>query len=150
MKISDSFLDMSPQQLVDNYVSSRIPIAMFSTEDAKVDLGINQTATRWGAEDIEILQDFYRASISSLYNETEYLQDTIRTIGDRQFIVFEFVGRVVDESAATGTSTFSKYNYIQYTLYKGKVLLFNFNCSIRMQRQWQPVAKEMMESVRIK
>jgi hypothetical protein len=150
MKISDYFQIMPPQQLLDRYASSRIPIAMFTTLDGRADLGINETATQWGPNDIDILLDFYKASIANLYTQINFIQSKIITVNDRQFIVFEFLGEVVDESLLGGVSSIKKYNYIQYALYKGKVLLFNFNCTASDQQKWQSVANDMMSSIRLK
>ncbi|MAJ50324.1 MAG: hypothetical protein CMB82_01760 [Flammeovirgaceae bacterium] len=150
MKISDYFQIMPPQQLLDRYASSRIPIAMFTTLDGGADLGINETATQWGPNDIEILLEFYKASIVNLYTEINFVQSNIITVNERQFIVFEFLGEVADESLLGGVNSIKKYNYIQYALYNGKVLLFNFNCAANEQQKWQLVAKEMMSSIRLK
>ena len=90
MKISEALQLMPPQQLIDRYASSRIPIAMFTSQDAKIDFGINETATNWGSDDIEILLSFYKASISNLYSQVDFVQSQISTVDHRSFIVFEF------------------------------------------------------------
>jgi hypothetical protein len=94
--------------------------------------------------------DFYKASIANLYTQINFIQSKIITVNDRQFIVFEFLGEVVDESLLGGVSSIKKYNYIQYALYKSKVLLFNFNCTASDQQKWQSVANDMMSSIRLK
>jgi hypothetical protein len=105
---------MPPQQLLDRYASSRIPIAMFTTLDGRADLGINQTATQWGPNDIDMLLDFYKASIANLYSQIDFIQSKIIRVDDRQFIVFEFLGEVVDQSLLGGVSSIKKYNYNFY------------------------------------
>ena len=150
MKISDYFKIMPPQQLLDRYASSRIPIAMFTTFDGSADLGINKTATQWGANDIDILFDFYKASIINLYSQIDFIQSEVIKLNERQFIVFEFLGEVTEDSLLGGVNSIKKYNYIQYVPYNGKVLLFNFNCGVKDQQKWQSVANEMMSSIRLK
>ena len=121
MKISDYFKIMPPQQLLDRYASSRIPIAMFTTIDGSADLGINQTATKWGPNDIDILLDFYKASIANLYSQIDFIQSKIIKVNERQFIVFEFLGELTEESLLGEVNSIKKYNYIQYSPYNGKV-----------------------------
>ncbi len=150
MKISDYFKIMPSQQLLDRYASSRIPIAMFTTLDGSADLGINQTATQWGPNDIDILLDFYKASIANLYSQIDFIQSKIIKVNERQFIVLEFLGEVTEESLLGGVNSIKKYNYIQYAPYDGKILLFNFNCAANDQQIWQSVASEMMLSIRLK
>jgi len=150
MKISDYFKIMPPQQLLDSYASSRIPIAMFTTLDGNADLGINRTATQWGPNDIDILLDFYKASIVNLYSQIDFIQNKIIKVNERQFVVFEFVGEITEESLLGGVNSIKKYNYIQYAPYRDKVLLFNFNCAANDQQKWQSIANEMMSSIRLK
>ena len=150
MKISEALQLMPPQQLIDRYASSRIPIAMFTSQDAKIDFGINETATNWGSDDIEILLSFYKASISNLYSQVDFVQSQISTVDHRSFIVFEFIGTISEESLLGGVNLFQKYNYIQYIPYGGKVLLFNFNCDPKERDIWAPIAAQMMRSVKLK
>ena len=116
MKISDYFIIMPPQQLLDRYASSRIPIAMFTTIDGSADLGINQTATKWGPNDIDILLDFYKASIANLYSQIDFIQSKIIKVNERQFIVFEFLGELTEESLLGEVNSIKKYNIKQACL----------------------------------
>lgn len=151
MEVPESFIPMSQSELIGKYVSSRTPIAMYTSEDRNIDLGINETSSAWAGDDLPILQAFYKANIANLFTEVEFLQEEIREIGGRPFIVFEFISKITDEgSTFGGNSSISKYTYIQYTLRNNKVLLFNFTCPLRARPQWQETAQRMMESVRIK
>ncbi|MFY0608006.1 MAG: hypothetical protein JXR10_14905 [Cyclobacteriaceae bacterium] len=151
MKVPVDFLDMTPAERVNKYVSSRAPIAMYTSSDRNVDLGINENSSSWPGGDLTILQSFHKANIVNLFTEVKFIQEEIKMIGDREFIVFEFVSRISDEQSTFGGNTsISKYTYIQYTLRNDKVLLFNFTCPNRQRAQYQEAAKEIMESIRIK
>lgn len=151
MKIPVAFVPMTEADLVRKYVSSRKPIAMYTNSGRTVDLGVNENSSTWAADDLELLKEFNKANILNLFTEVRFIQEDLRQIGDRDFVVFEFVSTITDEeSAIGGTKSTSHYTYIQYTIRDEKVLLFNFTCPARIQNQWQSVAKEMMESVRIK
>ena len=93
---------------------------------------------------------FYKASIANLYSQIDFIQSEIIKVNERQFIVFEFLGEVTEESLLGEVYSIKKYNYIQYVPYSGKVLLFNFNCAANDQQKWQSVANEMMSSIRLK
>ncbi len=151
MKVPVDFINMTQAERVNKYVSSRAPIAMFTSSDRNVDLGINENSSAWPGDDLTILQSFFKANIANLFTEVKFIQEEIREIGDRKFIVFEFVSKITDEQTTFGGNTsISKYTYIQYTLRNEKVLLFNFTCPGRQRATWQEAAKEMMESIRIK
>jgi len=151
MEIPVGFTDMAQGERVDKYVSSKAPLAMFTSQDRLVDLGINENSSAWPGDDLEILQSLYKANISNLFTQVDFIQEEIKEIDGRKFIVFEFVSRITDEETTFGGNTsISKYTYIQYTLRNERVLLFNFSCPKRLRQQWQTTAKNMMESIRIK
>ncbi len=149
IKIPSDFINMSEEERNRKYVSSRIPIAMFTNYDRTVDVGVNENSTRWGPGDLEILKDFYKANIQGLHTEVNFIQEGIQEVGGREYIVFEFTSKVYSEESFNNNSV-SKYSYIQYTLHNEKVLLFNFTAPLRHRQQWEPVARDIMASVRIR
>ena len=44
----------------------------------------------------------------------DFIQSKIIKVNERQFIVFEFLGEVTEESLLGGVSSIKKYNYNQY------------------------------------
>ncbi|MFY0689542.1 MAG: hypothetical protein JXQ90_20395 [Cyclobacteriaceae bacterium] len=141
-------MDVGNQSL--EYPSARQPIAMYTSPDRKVDLGINVNSSSWGSSNLEILKDFYYASILSLYDQVDFTKNEIIKVGKRDFICFEFVGTVVDEDAVGAQKTLSRFVHIRYTLYNEKVLLFNYSCPGRIKDQWSDVASTILNSVVIK
>lgn len=151
MKIPELFSPMSQQEMISRYVSARVPIAMYTYADQQVDLGINETSNEWGDGDLTIIKSFYKANIANLFTEVKFIQEDIQTIGDREFIIFEFVSKVSDEDNTFGSGTsISKYTYIVYTLFQERVLLFNFTCPARFRQEWEATADEIMQSIRVK
>lgn len=151
MEVPVTFTPLSMAELYQKYVSARPPIAMYSSPDRQIDLGVNENSSTWVEDDLEILKSFYKANIANLFSEIEFLQEDIKQIGDRRYVVFEFVSRVTDEESTFGNnSAITKYSYLQYTIKDDRVLLFNFTCPARLQSRWQDPAKQIMESIRIK
>lgn len=150
MRLPESFSNMSEGERIGKYVSSRTPIASFSSQDRLVDLGINKNIMQFQPGDEERLRSFYRGTFQTLFDEIEYFQDTIKEINGRKFIVFEFISTLKEENAFSGPSLEKNYTYIQYTSFKDQVLLFNFGCKPRIMPTWQPIVQEMMESIHLK
>lgn len=148
MKIPSDFIPLVESERNRKFLSAKEPIALYSNSDRTVDLGINETSSRWSINDLVILKDFYKANILSLYTEVAFLQEGIITIDDRSFIAFEFNSKVVDERGLG--KPIAKYTYILYTIKEDRVLLFNFSAPFRYRQAWQPAAQEMMSSIRIK
>lgn len=141
---------MSEGERLDKFVSSRTPIAVYTSEDRTVDFGINTNIMPWVDGDEEKLRSFYKGTYETLFDEVEYFQDTVKEINGKKFIVFEFVSSLEEENAFSGTKNARYYSYIQYTSYNNQILLFNFGCKPRQLNEWQSVAGEMMESVKVK
>lgn len=151
MEIPEHFFPMNIQQQRQKYVSDRAPIAMFTTEDGLIDLGINKNSSSWFEQDLSILQQFYKSGILNLYDEVEFFKEEISEINSRSYIVFEFRGTLKGEgNSFRNQSSLSKYIYIQYTLKDDNVFLFNFSAPFNMKDRWQPSVKQMMTSIRIK
>lgn len=151
LELPENFILMSKSEQINKYVSTREPLVMYTSEDRRVDFGITLTNLGWAADDLELLMQFYISGIRNLYSEIKFYQEEIREINGRQYIVFEFVSKVTDDdNVFGGSSSTSKYSYIQYTLFNNQVLLFNFSSPAFMRDQWQQTTRGMMESVEIR
>lgn len=123
---------------------------MFSNDAQEVMLGINYNIMHWTENDTELIYGFYKASINNLFDKVEFIQDEIKEINGRKFIVFEIIGTVQDDNTFSSKGPQKNYSYIQYTSWNDQVLLFNFSCKARLKNQWQDVAQEVMNSIKIK
>ncbi len=150
MKISSEFVNMSNKDRMEKIASSKIPLATFSTESQEVTLSINDNPMQWTSKDTEVVYGFYKASVNALFDEIKFIQDGVKEINGREFIVFEFVSTVRDDNVFSSGRGERNYTYIQYTSYNDKVLLFNFGCPARLQFEWEDAVEEMMQSVRVK
>lgn len=145
------FAPMTDDDMAKKYFTYRKPTAMYTNPDRVVDFGFNQTQTQWRKTDLPILQKFYKSSIVSMYSKVDFEQETIGTINNRDFVIFEFVSEVKDEdpNSLNKGSVTRQYSYIQYTIENNKVLVFNFTCPNQMKDKWQDVARAIMGSIKI-
>jgi hypothetical protein len=150
LKIPESLASMTDQDRMKKVYSTKVPLAMYANESQDVLLGVNYNIMQWTENDTELIYGFYKASVENLFDEVEFIQDEIREINGRTFIVFEIVGTINDDNAFSSKKPQKNYSYIQYTSWGDQVLLFNFSCKERLKNQWENVAKEIMESVKIK
>jgi hypothetical protein len=162
VKLPDDFIVMSPDMYAKKYGAYRSPIGIYTnkvTQDA--DFGVNEAVNRsllahsnaeWEEKDMLMLKDIYKGSIKAMHDQVEFLQDKINIIQKRKFITLEFVASVKDEEGKISMRSKEKkqYSYIQYTVEQGKILIFNFNCPANRRNLYQPVAQEIMQSIKIK
>jgi hypothetical protein len=150
LRIPSTFINMSSNERIQKFVSSREPLAVYTSEDRFADFAVNQNTMQWTQKDTELIYGFYKASINSLFDEVRFIQDTIREINGKEFIVFEFESVLKDDNVFKSSKGERNYTYIQYTSFNDQVLLFNFGCKSRFKNQWEGTVKEIMESVTIK
>lgn len=147
--VPESFNLMSKGDRIEKYVSSREPLAMHASVDGEINYGVNWNPMQWMDGDEQVIHDFYKASILSMFDQVEFIQNEIKEINGKKFVVFEFISMLRTENAFSNKSS-RNYTYIQYTSYNEQVLLFNFACKARLMNQWQPVANDIMNSVKVK
>ncbi|MEL7002438.1 MAG: hypothetical protein AAFN93_06855 [Bacteroidota bacterium] len=151
VSLPKSFFEMTPSDIAQRYPSVRKPIGAYTNEERLVDFSINVSATQWRSTDVKIAKDFFKASIVNLYDRVDFINEEIKTIGDREFIVFEFDSRINGNARSLeGTGPVRGYSYVQYLISKGKTIVFSFNCPIQRKEAWQATAKEVMNSIKVK
>ena len=150
LSLPQDFTLMGQDDLSRNYLSTKEPLAAYTDFSRTVNLGINIAYSQWNPEDLKIMNSFYKSNIMQLYDEVHFITEEIKEINGKQYAVFEFVSSVSDEEGTTvAQSAISKYVRIQYTIVNSKTLLLNFSCPARQKDKWAPIAKQILESVKI-
>jgi hypothetical protein len=148
VSLPKNFYPMSDDDVAQRYPSTKKPLAMYTDLDRAVDFGLNISKSNWVGADLKVLQGIYKSTILSLYNNVNFIQEGIKNVKGRDYIVFEFT------SEADNTP---KYTYLQYAVVNtvisktdfNKVFIFNFSCAKSVMEKWQPVAGAIMATVNI-
>lgn len=148
VKVPQEFAPMTEEDKAQRYESSRRPIALFTSPDRIADFGVNRAYTVWQESDLEMLQEFYEATIIELYDKVEFYSKGIKEINGKRFVYFEFASVVYPENEFQ--RNIAKYTYLMYGLNKGTTYIFNFTSEKNAMNQWQPIAKEVMASIKLK
>ena len=148
VKIPNNLMPMTEEDKAQRYESARLPIALYTDEDRLLDFGVNRAYSIWQESDLEMMLEFYEASIIELYDKVKFIKKDIEEVNDRKFVVFEFESVVYPENGFQRNIT--KYTYLMYTLKAGTTYVFNFTCEKSVQNQWQGTAKAIMGSVKLK
>lgn len=150
ISIPDKFVMMNDDDLAQKYPSYRKPLAVFTNENKTADIGINYSINKWNNKNLTILKDMYKATISSVFTEVEFIQDGIvKNINGRDFIIFEFISTLVEENGPKKGATVRTYSYIGYSLYEKKVLVFNLNAPAQEKNNWNLVFGSVFESIKV-
>lgn len=135
----------------ERYFSVRKPLGAFTDPDRLLSFTVSTSATQWPDSDGKLAGQFFKASLSEMFDRVQIIDEGIHEAHGKSFIYFEFEARVngsrQDESLRNPVL---QYSYVQYLVEPGRTLVFSFHCPARMRTEWQPVAQQMMKSVRIK
>ncbi len=145
----ETYREMTDDELAGKYFTYRKPAKMFTDDRGQGDIGLNYSATTWNYGDLEILKDFYFATLSDMYSDMQIISEGIRQHGNYQFAYFEFTADVRDDSKIVERRSKPSYVYVMYTVQGDKVLLINYNCPKKYMRYQQKTARKMMESLKI-
>lgn len=151
MELPDNLYEMSADDMARRYPSVRQPIGAYTNDSRLADFNVNISATKWRAEDVDIAKGFFKASFYNLFDRVEMINEEVKEIDGKKFIIFEFDSRLNgDPSSLEAKNPILRYNYMQYLLINGKTLVFGFNCHPRLKDEWKSIAEEMMSTIKVK
>lgn len=151
VSIPQGWRPMDGIDFTERYPSVRAPLAAYSNEDRIVDFSINISATKWAIEDQEIASQFFKASLSNMFDRVDIINEGIAEIHGKKFIFFEFESRVSGSREKEGQrEPILRYTYQQYYIHDLTTTVFTFSAPKRERETWAATAKLMMESIKIK
>lgn len=153
VSVPADFVPVSEQEMASKYVSNRKPLALFTNSSKQVDLSVNLSNNQWQHFDLPLVKDFYKASLSTLYSDVQWIREEIQEIKGVPFAIFEYVGTVADteqENTLRKTKPMEVYTHIAYGMVNGKVVVVTLTAPANQRQQWAPVAEAVMESIKLK
>lgn len=151
VKLPEGFTLVPEEALSEKYISSRKPIALFTSPDGQAEFSVNVSPNQWQHFDLPLAKDFYKASLATLFSDFNIINEETTEIDKMPAAVFEFIGSGEGEEGVIRKSEgFSRYTYIAYVMVGGKVAVFSFTAPANQQARWSPVAAEVMESLKLK
>lgn len=153
LRLPEDFSPLTEQEMQDRYASSRRPIVFYGSYDRNAELSINTSSSSWASFDLPLAKDFYKASLSALYTDIDWMRDEMVEVDGRQYAVFEFIGTVADpeeEQVVRRQKPISKYIMVAYTIVNHKAVVISFTAPSLLAQQWQPTAQEILEGIQLK
>ncbi|UXX79681.1 hypothetical protein N7E81_00965 [Reichenbachiella carrageenanivorans] len=148
MMIPSDFRLMTDDEMASRYFTTKKPVAIYTDQTVMVDLGINQSATEWIVDDLEIMVSFQKSNIYNFYDDIEMIDQGIKEVDGKKAAYFEFISTVKPEGKSfRSQSPVKKYTYIQYMIVGEHSWVFNFSSPVQLQSIWQPQVINIMNSV---
>ena len=151
VSLPEEFEPMTPEDIIQRYPSVRAPLGAYTNPDRLVDFCANVSATQWKVDDAKLAMKFFKSSIYSMYDRVEMISEGEVSIHKQNFFYFEFDSRLNSDRKNVATQDpLMKYTYIMYLVKADKTLVFSFNCTKEQKEDWQPIAKMIMHSIKVK
>jgi len=141
VKLPQDFMQMSDNDIAQKYPSTKKPLAMYTRMDRMVDFGLNVTKANWAGNNLNVLKEIYKTTLYTLYKEVSISKDEVKIINKNNFVILEFTS-LADETR--------KYTYIQYGVFNNRIYIFNFTCPAQLKDKLQPVAEQIMHSIKVR
>ncbi|KAA9340970.1 hypothetical protein [Adhaeribacter soli] len=149
VSVPEDFTVMPDEGIASKYPAARKPLGVYTSPNGQIDFSVSEKPTTFIPKDLPLVKDIYKASILRMFSDVQFIRDEIRTINKKDMIVFEFVSTVKDENPNSNKAPIKKYSIVQYYLKGGNVTIFTFNSPALLKDKWQPLAQEIMNSVKI-
>ena len=151
VSLPPELIPMTPEDIAQRFPSVRAPLGAYSDQDRVVDFSVNISATKWPDGDVKVASDFFKASLYNLYDRLQLISEGTQMLHKKQFIYFEFESRISGDRRKQGfQDPILQYTYIQYLVQPKRTLVFTFTCPTDRREDWEPTAKEIMKSIKVK
>jgi hypothetical protein len=132
---------MSEEDAKYKYPSERRPNLIYTNEDGSINVAFNHTASKGNDREVSKYKDSLKATLKRLYSSATWYGDDVLKINGKKVGFLELLTPAVDTKI---------YNLVFFTELEDRLLLVSFNCTEGQMKDWKPVAKEIMNSIKTK
>lgn len=135
------FKPMSEEMLKVKYPSERRPTLVFSNERGSVNLALNHTRNSLPADRLAAFHKGMETTFKRLYPSAKWFRSERVNLNGREFFVMEFRTPAIDTEVR---------NLMAGTSLDGRLLLFSFNVTKELEKEWLNAGTRMIESIKVK
>lgn len=141
LKIPKGFNIMSEEMAKLKYPTEQRPTLIYTDEPGTINVALNLTSNAANQAQLTAYKDSFVEIFRNRYPSAEWKQTGVKEVNGRKVGYVEFITPAIDTKV---------YNLIFFTDLNGQLLLCTFNCTEKNITQWQPAAKEIMASLKLK
>lgn len=137
----NSLMKMSDEMYKFKYHMSKRPEICLADENAEVSLigdMRNQVATDKDLE--QILKNTIKA-ITNQRSDIIVIDSGVKTINNKKIANVKFISQAIDQKI---------FNDMTFLSIQGKAFLISFNCIEKLQKEWEPIADKIVNSIIVK
>ena len=141
LKVPVDFQIMSDQLMKVKYPSENRPNLIYTDESGGINVALSLTENSASQDIIPAYADNFVQTFKNLYPSAEWKDSGVKEINGLQVGFLELVTPAIDVEI---------YNLMFFTELDGRLLICTFNCTRPSIDEWSPIAKEIMNSIKVK
>lgn len=138
--VPKAFKIMDAEMLALKYPSKQgTAFLVYTDEDATVNIAFEHLPNKATLQDLPAIKQVFEQQFNQ--PQIDFKKGEIKNINGRDFIVIEMITPAIDTEV---------YNLMFVTSLDGKLLMGTFNCTVEKMQEWQPLAEQILSSVKVK
>ena len=152
LKIPKGFGIMPEEMAKLKYIPERRPTLIYSNETGDISVTLNLTNSNASQAQLPAIKENLLHTYRHQYMGAKEKWDGMQAVNGRKVGFIEFGSGFTLNNTVYGASTAKNgvYNLIFFTDFHGRLLLCTVSCTDKNIEQWQPAAKEIMASLKLK
>lgn len=141
LKMPKDFKVMGEEMMKLKYPSERRPTLVYTNTSGGINVAINLTSNKANQNMMLPYKENFVNTFKNIYPSADWKNSGLKEINERKVGYLELITPAVDTKI---------YNLMFFTDLDGQLLLCTFNCKEKSIKEWEPIAKEIMQSLKIK
>jgi hypothetical protein len=141
LKVPKTFDEMSEEMAKAKYPSSTEKAVVYTNPQGSINVAIKITKNRAKQEEMDNCKSAMVQAFRQSYPTAEWKETGVKVINGRKVGYLKLITPAVDTKV---------YNQLFFTDFEGELLIGTFNCTEKEMKKWQPVAEEIMNSLKLK
>ncbi|WP_162550103.1 hypothetical protein [Hymenobacter nivis] len=137
--IPKGFEVMSEQQMDFNYAKAQSRPSVIFTNNNLVSLAFNYSDNEADQDMVDVYAATFAKTYHKQYKDATWFGDGVKNINNHKVGYLEFMKPEMGHQV---------YTLVFFTDVQGKLMICTFNCADRQKPEWEPVAKQIMLSVK--
>lgn len=137
--IPATFNKMSADMLKVKYPNANPPQLVYTNDKGSINIAFSHTANAIKDEQLPQAKDSLKGTIKAAAKE--WYGDGIAKVDGKNVAYLEFLSEAPDSKI---------YNYMMLVSVDNKLAIISFNCLEKDKQDWQPIVKEIMNSIKVK
>ena len=141
IKVPKELTEMTAGMWTIKYHDLPRPELVLTDENGEVNLLAELTKQPIADSQVVLYKDFRVSNLKKTRKDVTILGEGMKKIGGKNIGFIKFTSQASDQKI---------FNYYFFTSVNGKIMLLTFNCIEKLQPDWEKVADQMLNSIKVK